>query len=357
MLPFLFSLSLNSQNLEFSKLTNELPKLQYKFVIIDEVLWTLKVGQDDNGIKLILEKLDIKTQNTKSIETYVNNKSRYRTQRNYALYDFKVKNDTIIVLDQFELNVYLLKDNLLNNLKTIELKNKFNDLYYSKDKTILLSAFSSNNREFLPTFYYKSINERLNDIHHLKDIDYPELLRFIPRKTFDIFQNKILISNILEYKFYIFDIENESYKYYNSSKIKDSIQLDKYENVGEIYESISNKNQIVQTNFLNDTLILVTQAINEMGDDKKYLKHDIVNINSNSLVKSFKDKSYYYGSNKEVLWGKRYQVSNAKVISYQPIPYIPDFNSPEYKLQDSTNSYYIDNDSIQYLIRIWDPLK
>lgn len=317
-------------------------------VIDSEKLYSISVEEDSNGVYLLIEKFDLVDESRKSYKKYVYDQSRYKSTKFYVLGKVVIKGDDLFLLTQYDVLNYKFTENSLELISKFNLDDYYNDMSITDERVYLLSVSQSNLRRGLPLVYYSvyTIYGEFIETVELKDMDELRLLRFLPRKTFSILGSKILISDILRYHFYIYDIRTKEYKEFTKDNFESKINYAVSKTVIDVYEKLKTEPQVLYSLFINDSLIMVSYE--KLIGDEKMLFHDIRNIDNNfELIHTFEDRRMYNATNKDFLFGNILQAGNGYVISINKIPFELDREAEEYKLHDSINSYYLDNDLIK----------
>lgn len=186
----------------------------------------------------------------------------------------------------------------------------------------------------------------------LPDFDVPLLLSFKPRNPYDIFKNKVLISNILDYSFSVIDLTDKS-TVKNSFDIfttKPNINTDL--GMMEAFEQVKGSEQIVNSLFIDDDRIMITSKA--IRNNILELRHDIISYKTNKIIKTYYEPLDSLLTNKNILFGKNYVVSENKIIAFHYIPFTINENDKEYFIRDSVNSYYMKNPKVKTLIRVYE---
>ena len=184
----------------------------------------------------------------------------------------------------------------------------------------------------------------------LPDYDYPTLLKFIPRQPYDIFENKVLISNILKDSYYIINLEDGNINensldiFIYESEMKDNMNME------EVVEKLKVTEQIIRSSFIDKNRIIITSKAKR--NNILELRHDIINYKDNKILKTYFEPLDNLLTNKNIKFGQQYYVSGNKIISLHRIPFTVDKSDKEYFIKDSVNSYYENTYQFKSLIRI-----
>jgi|GEM_PF-3505930 len=317
-------------------------------VIDSGKLYSISVEEDSNGVYLLIEKFDLVDESRKSYKKYVYDQSRYKSTKYYMLGKVVIKGDDIFLLTQYDVLNYKFTENSLELTSKFNLDNYYTDMSITDEYVYLLSVTQSNLRKGLPLVYYSvyTIYGEFIETVELKDMDELRLLRFLPRKTYSILGSKILISDILRYHFYIYDIKTKEYKQFTENSFGNEEENLYSKTTIEAFEKLETQPQVLYSLFVNDSLIMISYE--KLIGEEKRLFHDIRNISNNfKLVRNYADRNMYYATNKDFLFGKILKASNNYIISINKAPFKISKDIKEYRLNDSINSYYLDNDRIK----------
>lgn len=184
----------------------------------------------------------------------------------------------------------------------------------------------------------------------LPEFDNPKLVRFIPRQPYDVFENRVLISNILEATYYIVDLEDSTVIENNLNIFSGKSEINEYMEMEEIYNKIMETEQVIRASFIDSNRIIITSKVKR--NNILELRHDIINYKNNEILQTYFEPLGKLLTNKNIKFGLLYYVSGNKIISLHRIPFTVDKSDDEYFIQDSVNNYYKTNFEFKSLIRI-----
>lgn len=315
----------------------------------DQELNVVIVDNDSLGIHFKLIQFEDSTKRVYRLE--LPNIKRYRDPRQVGLiYLKKYKNDLCVVTGnwfyhyQENENEYKIKHHF--EFEKIQLDAYIKD--FDNYNTIAISTRILPPGQDMNIWTMKTNDTLIKGI--LPEYDFPNLLRFIPRQTYDVFENKVLISNILKTSYYIVDLEDGSVIENSLNLFTGEPEINEYMEMEGIFEKLKDTEQIIRSSFIDSNIIIITSKAKR--NNVLELRHDIINYKNNKIIKTYFEPLDKLLTNKNIKFGLLYYVSGNKIISLHRIPFTVDKSDKEYFIKDSVNNYYKNNFEFKSLIRI-----
>lgn len=265
----------------------------------------------------------------------------FTVPQNIWIFNFDIYDNKLFILGQNELLIYLIDNENLNLIKNIKMFDLFLDIKVYKNKIILTKRCWSCMGMGIKTTVFDTSGELMNN-HEFSRSHGFQLELWSPKKRFDYYNDKYIVSNILDYNVTIFNDKYDTIcKLSRNISIFDKNKDDTSFNDTITYNDWVHKNSIIKnklaetnrmdlTEFIDDTTILICYSDRSQSSVDCY-HHDIWRLNSNinkwELYKSDLIDRMNKTEDDTIMMEfvaytilNNYQVSNGKIFSLQYIP-------------------------------------